>query len=141
MSRVSNGCCRWTAATCGEPRDPPNRRVPRKLQSSSPSVHGSTRICGRSNWISRTLNGSSLKRPLRLDPVARAGETLFNNKSGGHSACVRSSRDATRDGKLPRREKRKYSRVVSLRFSGDLPHKYGTNVGYSSIGAALLCCV
>ena len=32
----------------------PNRRVPSKLAISSPSAHGSTRICGQSNWISRT---------------------------------------------------------------------------------------
>ena len=35
------------------------------------------------NWISRTLNGSSLKRPVRVDPTLRRGNSL-NNKSGGH---------------------------------------------------------
>jgi hypothetical protein len=36
------------------------------------------------NWISRTPNGSSLKRPRRVDADDRPGKTSANNKSGGH---------------------------------------------------------
>ena len=67
---------------------PLNLQVPPKLLISSPNVHVSTGIPGLWNWTSRTLNGSSLKRPLWVDPCGEPGETLNNTKSGGHSAGV-----------------------------------------------------
>src|SRR3954466_12271517 len=75
----------WTCAkdNAGNELDPANRQVPRKLAISSPSMHASTKICGRLNWTSRSLNGSSLKRPRQVDPSGQAVEAPCQQQERG----------------------------------------------------------
>src|SRR4051794_11593577 len=86
----------------GRRPDRPNRAVPPKLLISSPGAHGLTKIIGRWNWISRSRNGSSLKRPLRVDPHTSAGETSAQQQERGAFCSGEIQRNATRDGEQPR---------------------------------------
>ena len=112
-------------AYLGRRLGPANRRVPPKLPISSQNVHGSTRICGRSNWISRSPNGSSLKRPLRVDRRRACGETRAQQQERGAFLHGKNrwgchARRGTADG-----SKRKYSQVIIAPIFGGSPQDYG----------------
>jgi len=110
-----------------------------KLRRSSRNEGSSTRISGSWNWISRSLNGSSLKRPLRVDRLSSDAETSSTNQSGGHPARRR-RQNATRDGKH-QGLLRKYSRSHSSLIILGVNRKYcGFHVGITSLSVAPLCC-
>ena len=74
------------------------------------------------NWISRTLNGSSLKRPLWVDPARTSVKTRNNNKSGGHSLGP-NSENATRDGESRQAQAEVFAsktRMFFVRFTAQL---------------------
>ena len=123
----------------GGRQGPRSRRVPRKSRNSSSNAHGSTKIRGRWNWISRTLNGSSLKRSAFLDRALRSGETLNNNKSGGHSARSVSRRMPRETGD-PRGRKREVFASNFASTSGVHRRFHGINVVSFTFGVADLCC-
>ena len=90
----------------------PNRPVPSKLRISSPSAHGSTRICGQSNWISRSPNGSSLKRPARLDPAGSCRRNPAQQQERGAFSRRKTERMPRETGNYQETQ-RKYSQVIS----------------------------
>src|SRR6185312_235116 len=85
-------------ATVGRSADPPNRPVPPISPISSRGGLGSTRTCGGSNWISRTLNGSLLKRALRVHPWPGPVKTREQQQRAGGILPGNNAKDATRDG-------------------------------------------